>query len=164
MRQMEWVGQFLTKRKFIFFLTAIFLFIPTVACAQVIESPDEQVEAPAESLWPERNEVVPPITPNPFANKNQEAPYGTVLMTQKTISCNNTPVIENYIQNMGGMAPVTFGTNLNQMGAITSLIQMYANPVNKQFAVVEHFATQKSCILTQGHNFEMLVPAPPVVN
>jgi len=164
MRLMEWVSRFLTKRKFIFFLVTVCLFIPTVACAQVIESPDEQVEAPAESLWPERNEVVPPITPNPFANKNQEAPYGTVLMTQKTISCNNTPVIENYIQNMGGMAPVTFGTNLNQMGAITSLIQMYANPMNKRFAVVEHFATQKSCILTQGHNFEMLVPAPPVVN
>ena len=160
MRQIIQAAQSIIKGNFIFFLTTVCLLIPTVVCAQVIESPDEQVEAPAESLWPERNEVVPPITPNPFANKNQEAPYGTVLMTQKTISCNNTPVIRNYIQKMGGMAPITFGTNLNHMGAITSLIQLYANPINNQFAVVEHFATQKSCILTQGHNFEILVPVP----
>ena len=157
MRQIIHAAQSIIKGNFIFFLVTACLLIPTVACAQIIESPDEQVETTPEPLWPEKNKVVPPITPNPLSNQNQEAPYGTVLMTQKTVSCNNTPVIQNYIQNMGGMAPITFGTNLNQMGAITSLIQMYANPINKQFAVVEHFATQKSCILTQGHNFEMLV-------
>ena len=43
------------------------------------------------------------------------------------------------------------------MGAITSLIQVYANPTNKQFAIVEHFAAQKSCILVQGYNFDILM-------
>ena len=59
------------------------------------------------------------------------------------------------------MAPVTFGTTLNEMGAITSLIQVYANPMNKRFAVVEHFATQKSCILTHGNGFEIILPPQP---
>ena len=162
MKRMNWVNQFLTKRKFIFFLTASFLLVPTVACAQVIEMPSEQVETVP--LWPEKNEATqatPTIEVTPPINQNQEAPYGTILMTQKTVSCNNTPVIRNYIQKMGGMAPITFGTNLNQMGAITSLIQVYANPMNKRFAVVEHFATQKSCILTHGNGFEIILPPQP---
>ena len=161
MRQIIQAAQSIIKGNFIFFLTTVCLLIPTVVCAQVIESPGEQSETVP--LWPEKNEAtqaIPTIEVTPPINQNQEAPYGTILMTQKTVSCNNTPVIRNYIQKMGGMAPITFGTNLNHMGAITSLIQLYANPINNQFAVVEHFATQKSCILTQGHNFEILVPVP----
>ena len=164
MRQMEWVGQFLTKRKFIFFLTAIFLFIPTVACAQVIELPDEQAATAPAPLWPEQNRVTPPIKPNLFANQNQGPPYGTVVMMQKQVKCNDTPVIKNYVQTTGGMTPVTFGTNLNEMGAIVSLIQVYANPVNKRFAVIEHFATQRSCILTHGSGFDIILPPQELVN
>tara|TARA_Y100000296_G_C5151326_1_gene246556 strand:+ start:734 stop:1168 length:435 start_codon:yes stop_codon:yes gene_type:complete len=144
---MEWVSQFLTKRKFILFLAVSFLFVPAFACAQETE------KVP---MWPENNKEVEP--------SNEGPPYGTVLMMQKPITCNNTVVLENYIENMSGMMPITFGTSINQMGAITSLIQVYANPVNNQFAVVEHFATRKSCILTQGHNFEMLVQTPSAVN
>ena len=159
MKQINWVSQFLTKRKFIPFLTVIFLLIPTIVYAQVIEPSGEQTEAVP--LWPDKNKAAPPITPS--INENQGPPYGTIVMIQKTVSCNNTPVIRNYIQKMGGMAPITFGTNLNQMGAITSLIQLYANPINNQFAVVEHFATQRSCILTQGQNFEILIPEQGMV-
>ena len=57
-----------------------------------------------------------------------------------------------------------FGTNLNEMGAIVSLIQLYANPVNKRFAVIEHFATQKSCILTHGSGFDIILPPQELVN
>mgnify|MGYP001334248491 FL=1 len=163
-----------SSKRLHYFLASVFLLIPTVACAQVIEPPGsrlpgEQTETEPEPLWPEQNKITPPIVQNlqnllNNQNQNQKPPYGTVVTIQKPVNCNDTPVVKKYVQITGGMAPVTFGTNLNQMGAITSLIQMYANPVNKQFAVVEHFATQKSCILTQGHNFEMLVPAPPVVN
>ena len=81
----------------------------------------------------------------------------TFVMMQKPIACNDTPVVKNHIQTNGGMKPVTLGTNLNSMGAITSLIQVYANPTNKQFAIVEHFAAQKSCILVQGYNFDILM-------
>ena len=152
MRQMEWVSQFLTKRKFILLLAVIFLLVPTIACAQGKE------EVP---MWPENNETETEVEPSIV---DEGPPYGTILMMQKPITCNNTVVLENYIENMSGMMPITFGTSMNQMGAITSLIQVYANPVNNQFAVVEHFATRKSCILTQGHNFEMLVQTPSAVN
>ena len=152
MRQMEWVSQFLTKRKFILLLAASFLFAPTIACAQETE------KVP---MWPENNETETEVEPSIV---DEGPPYGTILMMQKPITCNNTVVLENYIENMSGMMPITFGTSINQMGAITSLIQVYANPVNNQFAVVEHFATRKSCILTQGHNFEMLVQTPSAVN
>ena len=110
------------------------------------------------AIWPEKNKVVPPRTPNRWSNQNQEAPYGTVLMTQKPVSCNDTLIVKNHIQNTGGMTPLTLGTNLNEMGAITSLIQVYANPINKRFAIIEHFATQRSCILTHGNDFEIILP------
>ena len=152
MKQINWVSQFLTKRKFIPFLTVIFLLVPAIACAQETE------KVP---MWPENNKTETEVEPSIV---DEGPPYGTILMMQKPITCNNTVVLENYIENMSGMMPITFGTSINQMGAITSLIQVYANPVNNQFAVVEHFATRKSCILTQGHNFEMLVQTPSAVN
>ena len=157
MRQMIRAAQFITKRKFILFLAAVFLLVPTVACAQVITSLDEQ----AEPLWPEQEIITPSIKPNPFAQQNQEPPYGTIVMIQKPVSCNDTPVVKKYIQNTGGMTPVTLGTTLNEMGGITSLIQVYANPMNKRFAIIEHFATQKSCILTHGNDFEIILPPLP---
>ena len=157
MRQIIKVAQSIIKGKFILFLTAIFLLVPTAGCAQVIASPDEQ----AEPLWPEQETITPSIKPNPFADQNKGPPYGTVVMIQKPVRCNDTPVVKNYVQNTGGMAPVTFGTTLNEMGAITSLIQVYANPLNKRFAVVEHFATQKSCILTHGNGFKIILPPQP---
>jgi len=160
MRQIIQAAQSIIKGNFILFLTTVCLLIPTVVYAQVIESPGEQVETVP--LWPEKNEVTqvtPIIEVTPPINENQEPPYGTIVMVQKTVPCNNTLVIQNYIQDMNGMEPVMFGTNQNQMGAITSLIQLYANPLNNLFAVVEHFSTQRSCILTQGQNFEMIIPA-----
>ena len=161
MRQMIRADQSIIKRKFILFLAAVFLLIPTAACTQVITSPDEQ----AEPLWPEQDtgvkeKVTPSIKPELSFN-NQGPPYGTIVMTQKPVSCNDTPVVKKYIQNTGGMMVVTFGTTLNEMGAITSLIQVYANPINNRFAIVEHFAHQKSCILTHGNDFEIILPPLP---
>ena len=157
MKQIIQAVQSTIKGKFVLFLTAVFLLVPTAACAQVITSPDEQ----AEPFWPEQEQVTPSTQPNPIANQNQEPPYGTVVTIQKPVRCNDTPVVKNYVQNTGGMAPVTFGTTLNEMGAITSLIQVYANPMNKRFAIIEHFATQKSCILTHGNDFEIILPPLP---
>ena len=146
------VQSFISKRKFILLLGSIFLFAPSVACAQVIQSPNEQSETMLEPFWPEQNKNTPKSL------NNQGPPYGTVVMIQKPVRCNDTPVVKNYIQNTGGMTPLTLGTNLNEMGAITSLIQVYANPINKRFAIIEHFATQKSCILTHGNDFEIILP------
>ena len=155
MRQMNWVSQFLIKRKFIPFLAAVCLLVPTVACAQVIEPPEQQAETAPMPLWPDQK-VAP--------KKKQGPPHGTVITMQKQVKCNDTPVIKNYVQTTGGMSPVTFGTNLNEMGAIVSLIQVYANPVNKRFAVIEHFATQRSCILTHGSGFDIILPPQELVN
>ena len=146
------VQSFISKRKFILLLGSIFLFAPSVACAQVIQSPNEQSETMLEPFWPEQNKN------KSKSLNNQGLPYGTVVMIQKPVRCNDTPVVKNYIQNTGGMTPLTLGTNLNEMGAITSLIQVYANPINKRFAIIEHFATQRSCILTHGNDFEIILP------
>ena len=56
------------------------------------------------------------------------------------------------------MVPITIGTDRNQMGGISSLVQIYANPATENFAVVEHFAIQKSCIIFQGHDFDIILP------
>ena len=160
MKQIIQAVQSIIKGKFILFLTAIFLLVPTAGCAQVIASPDEQ----AEPLWPEQETITPSIKPNPFADQNKGPPYGTVVMIQKPVSCNDTLIVKNYIQNTGGMTPITFGTNLNEMGAITSLIQVYANPINKRFVIIEHFATKKSCILSHGNDFEIMLLRQEIPN
>ena len=153
------VQSIISKRKFILLFGSIFLFAPAAACAQVIEpltdyryklQPVEQTENTP--IWPEQNKN------KSKSLNNQGLPYGTVVMIQKPVRCNDTPVVKNYIQNTGGMTPLTLGTNLNEMGAITSLIQVYANPINKRFAIIEHFATQRSCILTHGNDFEIILP------
>jgi hypothetical protein len=100
-------------------------------------------------------EVVPKVTPPRAAGG---LPYGSIFMLNKSVACNDTPVIKNYIQNINGMVPVTMGTNKNRMGAILTIIQLYANPVTATFAIVEHFAISKSCILFQGHNFDIILP------
>ena len=85
-------------------------------------------------------------------------PYGTIFMLNKPITCNDTPVIKNFIENINGMIPITIGTDKNQMGVITSLIQLYVNPLSDIFAIVEHFAIAKSCIIFQGDNFDIILP------
>ena len=86
MRQMEWVSQFLTKRKFILLLAVSFLFAPTIACAQETE------KVP---MWPENNKTETEVEPS-IADEGPQ--YGTILMMQKPITCNNTVVLENYIE------------------------------------------------------------------
>jgi hypothetical protein len=105
---------------------------------------------------PDNEEVVPKVVIPPRAPGG--LPYGSTFMLNKSVACNDTPVVTNYIQNINGMIPVTMGTNKNQMGAIQTIVQLYANPVNNKFAIVEHFAIAKSCILFQGHDFDIILP------
>ena len=119
----------------------------------------------AENLFPkketgniptEKTEKVVPETKLP--QTAGPPPYGTIFVLQKPVACNDTPVLMNYIKEMNQMVPITMGTNRNGMGAIASLIQIYANPMTENFAVVEHFAIQKSCIVFQGHDFDIILP------
>jgi len=99
--------------------------------------------------------IVPNVSPPGTSDK---PPYGTIFMLNKPVACNDTPILMNYIKGINGMIPLTMGTSLNPMGAILSLVQVYANPVSENFAVVEHFAVQKSCIIFQGHDFKIILP------
>ena len=99
--------------------------------------------------------LVPKVSP-PTPAKTM--PYGTIFMLNKPIACNDTPLVKSFIENVNGMIPVTMGTDRNAMGGITSLVQLYANPDTEKFAVVEHFAAQKSCIIFQGHDFDVILP------
>ena len=99
--------------------------------------------------------IVPNVSPPGTSDK---PPYGTIFMLNKPVACNDTPVLMNYVKGINGMIPLTMGTSLNPMGAILSLVQVYANPVSENFVVVEHFAIQKSCIIFQGHNFDIILP------
>ena len=104
----------------------------------------------------ENNEkMVPNVSPPGTADK---PPYGTIFMLNKPVACNDTPVLMNYLKGINGMVPLTMGTSKNPMGAILSLVQVYANAVTEKFAVVEHFAIQKSCIIFQGHDFDIILP------
>ncbi len=99
--------------------------------------------------------IVPNVSPPGTSDK---PPYGTIFMLNKPVACNDTPILMNYIKGINGMIPLTMGTSLNPMGAILSLVQVYANPVSENFVVVEHFAIQKSCIIFQGHDFKIILP------
>ena len=119
----------------------------------------------AENLFPkketgniptEKTEKVVPETKLP--ETAGPPPYVTIFVLQKPVACNDTPVLMNYIQSMNQMVPITMGQSVNPMGAILSLVQVYANPVTEKFAIVEHFAIEKSCIIFQGHNFDIILP------
>ena len=99
--------------------------------------------------------IVPNVSPPGTSDK---PPYGTIFMLNKPVACNDTPVLMNYLKGINGMVHLTMGTSKNPMGAILSLVQVYANPVSEKFAVVEHFAIQKSCIIFQGHDFKIILP------
>ena len=109
-----------------------------------------------ENIPTEKTEKVVPETKLP--QTAGPPPYGTIFVLQKPVACNDTAVLMNYIKEMNQMVPITMGTNRNGMGAIASLIQIYANPMTENFAVVEHFAIQKSCIVFQGHDFDIILP------
>jgi hypothetical protein len=121
--------------------------------------------AVGENLFPKKEtENIPTVPTENVVPKTQPPktdgppPYGTIFMLNKPVACNDTPVLMNYIRSMNQMVPITMGRSVNPMGAIVSLVQVYANPISEQFAVVEHFAIQKSCIIFQGQNFDIILP------
>ena len=129
----------------------IVVLIPSFAVGENLFPKKETENIPAvptENVVPK---MQPPQTEGP-------PPYGTIFMLNKPVACNDTSVLMNYIKGMNGMVPITMGLSKNPMGAIVSLVQVYANPISEHFAVVEHFAIQKSCIIFQGQNFDIILP------
>ena len=138
----------------------IVVLVPSFALGQNFLQPQENGNEPTEKVVPnEPTEKVVPVVPKVTLPRVAGAiPYGTIFVLKKPITCNDTPVIKNFIENMNGMIPITIGVDKNPMGVITSLIQLYTNPITDTFAVVEHFAIKKSCIIFQGHDFDIILP------
>jgi len=138
------IRYFTDKLKFYIVMGLLVVLIPSFAMSQNLIPNKENGE-----------KIVPNVSPPGTSDK---PPYGTIFMLNKPVACNDTPVLMNYLKGINGMVPLTMGTSKNPMGAILSLVQVYANAVTEKFAVVEHFAIQKSCIIFQGHNFDIILP------
>ena len=138
------IRYFTDKLKSYIVMGLIVVLIPSFAMSQNLIPNKENSE-----------KIVPNVSPPGTADK---PPYGTIFMLNKPVACNDTPILMNYIKGMNQMIPITMGRSVNPMGAILSLVQVYANPVTEKFAVVEHFAIQKSCIIFQGHKFDIILP------
>ena len=141
---------FTDKIKSYILVGLLVVLIPTFAMSQNLIPKHENENPTTEDVVPKTE---PPTTGGP-------PPYGTIFMLNKPVACNDTPILLNYIKGMNQMIPITMGTNKNAMGAIVSLVQVYANPITENFAVVEHFAIKKSCIIFQGHDFDIILPEP----
>ena len=126
-------------------------FVPSFTVAENLFPKKETENIPTENTEKVLPKTEPPKTGGP-------PPYGTIFMLQKPVACNDTPVLMNYIRSMNQMIPITMGVDKNQMGGISSLVQVYANPITENFAIVELFAIKKSCIIFQGHNFDIVLP------
>ena len=159
--QITKVGRsFIDNIKSYIIMGLIVVLVPSFALGQNFLQPQENENKPTEKVVPnEPTEKVVPVVPKVTLPRVAGAiPYGTIFVLKKPITCNDTPVIKNFIENMNGMIPITIGVDKNPMGVITSLIQLYTNPTTYTFAVVEHFAIKKSCIIFQGHDFDIILP------
>ena len=170
MKQTTKVGRsFIDNIKSYIIMGLIVVLVPSFALGQNFFQPQENGNKPTEKVVPneptekvvpnEPTEKVVPVVPKVTLPRVAGAiPYGTIFVLKKPVTCNDTPVIKNFIENMNGMIPITIGVDKNSMGAITSLVQLYTNPITDTFAVVEHFAIKKSCIIFQGHKFDIILP------
>ena len=145
MKQIVPVIQYFTDKLKSYIVMGLFVvLVPSLAMSQNLIPNKENGET-----------IVPNVSPPGTSDK---PPYGTIFMLNKPVACNDTPVLMNYLKGINGMVPLSMGTSKNPMGAILSLVQVYANAVTEKFAVVEHFAIQKSCIIFQGHDFDIILP------
>ena len=170
MKQITKVGRsFIDNIKSYIIMGLIVVLVPSFALGQIFFQPQENgnkltekvvPNEPTEKVVPnEPTEKIVPVVPKVTLPRVAGAiPYGTIFELKKPVTCNDTPVIKNFIENMNGMIPITIGVDKNPMGVITSLIQLYTNPTTYTFAVVEHFAIKKSCIIFQGHDFDIILP------
>ena len=153
----EDIRLFTDKIKSYILVGLLVVLIPTFAMSQNLITKHENENPFSENENPTTEDVVPKTEP---PTTGGPPPYGTIFMLNKPVACNDTPVLMNYIKGMNQMIPITMGVDRNQMGGISSLVQIYANPVTENFAIVEHFAIKKSCIIFQGHDFDIILPEP----
>jgi hypothetical protein len=77
--------------------------------------------------------------------------YGTVFWVQKSMMCNDTPVVSEYVYTNFGQVATDFGLLLKDpMGNYGMLTAIYVNPQSKTFSIVEQAAQGVSCIVSSG--------------
>ena len=77
--------------------------------------------------------------------------YGTVFWVQKSMMCNDTPVVAEYVLTNFGQVPTDFGLLLKDpMGNYGMVTAVYVNPQTKTFSIVEQAAQGVSCIVSAG--------------
>ena len=99
----------------------------------------------------------PPILEKPstpaFPTPRFQRPHGTVFQMNKRLTCNDTDVVENAMENVYKEIPITMGLVRNQMGVATMATIVYVNPKTRAYSIVEHSISGISCILTSGYEF-----------
>jgi len=98
----------------------------------------------------------PPIieTPqkeDPRLQLPKNRPYGTVFWVKKSMMCNDTPVVVDYMLTNFGQTSTDFGLLLKDpMGNYGMLAAVYVNPRTRTFSIVEQAARGVSCIVSAG--------------
>ncbi len=127
------------------------------------EVPETLPEVSEEQVSPPT--VLPPFKVPPGARRG-ERPFGAIVRGQKSVTCNDTEVLEKFITETYQEIPFTIGMVKNKMGVVTNVFMLYVHPKTKAFSFVEHAATGMSCILAEGLDLDFLndpniiMPAP----
>jgi len=89
--------------------------------------------------------------PDPLPQpKPRKRSYGEVFYVTKSMMCNDTDVVENYLLHTWGQVSSSFGLHRNEMGAYQMLTAVYVNPQTLTFSVVEQQTQGLSCIVSTG--------------
>ena len=125
-------------------------------------SPETPPEVPETLPEVSEEQVSPPtVPPPPFkvppGARQGERPFGAIVRGQKSVTCNDTEVLEKFITETYQEIPFTIGMVKNKMGVVTNVFMLYVHPKTKAFSFVEHAATGMSCILAEGVNLEFLI-------
>jgi len=81
----------------------------------------------------------------------KDRPYGSVFWVKKSMMCNDTPVVEEYVYNKFGQEASDFGLLLRDpMGGYGMLTAIYVNSRTRSFSIVEQAAQGVSCIVSTG--------------
>jgi hypothetical protein len=89
--------------------------------------------------------------PVPRIQIPEKRPYGSVFWVQKSMMCNDTPVVSEYVYNKFGQVATDFGLLLKDpMGGYGMLTAVYVNSRTRSFSIVEQAAQGVSCIVSSG--------------
>ena len=117
-----------------------------IVCLVVYVTPVKGQEPP--------NLEIPEQSTMPEIQSPNGRPYGQIFQMVKYLTCNDTPVVKNYLKNKFGEQPFTYGMNYNMMGVSSMITIMYVNPMSRTYSVVENSASGLSCIVGQGVFFD----------